>query len=382
MSETEERKYGGWYRDTHSKGFDSLEEFMKYQRETEDTDKWSVSAIKDLKVIPLQDDPAKTLEMAVWYHIEPDVLRDTQQHSRLLLKAENQYYPIRNCALTSIFSRGRISGESLNKLDQVTLAEILNDCLALYKEPCQVYYSRGKVSAVHSKDYCRLPITELTEAVTKEAQARFRGYTFEYGYADAEQSTFELKLMDNSVLDSYRRELTAFGKKAADLVPMLRFTTSNTAVSSASVHTYVCRKNHAVRLGTPIQVPHKNKNTVDTFRADLSMIYPKFIDTAAKLQELLHIRLQYPVKAMELIMDKIGIPKKLAANALQMYKSQYGINAATAHDVYWGISEVLFLAESEGLRQADIFALEDKVARALSVRWTDYDQAYDMEVAA
>lgn len=381
MSETE-NKYGNWYRDRYSKGFHNLADFMEYHEQTEAGEQWMVSAIKDLRVIALPEDRAKTGELAEWYNIEPDIMADTQQHSKLLLKVGEVYDPLRGCALASLCSRARISGESLHRLDQITLADILNWCLSLYKEPAQVYYSHDKISAVHSKDYCRLPVSELMAVLTDSIASRFRGYVFESGYADAELSTASLKLMDNSVLDAYCKELQAMGKSPAGLTPMLRFTTSNTAVSSASVNTYVRRGHLAVRLGTSIQVPHKNKNTVKTFEEYCDMLYPKFVDTTVRLQELLHIRLEYPVKAMELVMDKIGIPKKLAANALQMYQSQHGINAATAHDVYWGISEALFLAENEGIRESELYALDDKVARALSVRWTDYDQAYDMEEAA
>ena len=32
--------------------------------------------------------------------------------------------------------------------------------------------------------------------------------------------------------------------------------------------------------------------------------------------------------------------------------------------------------------QASIFALEDKTARALHIRWTDYDRAYALKEAA
>ena len=381
MSETE-NKYGSWYRDQHEKGFNNLADFMEYHELTEAGDRWMAAAIKDLRVIALPEDRAKTGELAEWYQIDPDVMADTQQHSKLLLKVGDAYHPLRNCALTSLCNRARISGESLHKLDQITLADILNWCLALYKEPAQVYYSHDKVSAVHSKDYCRLPVTELMAVLTDAITKRFRGYLFESGYADAELSTASLKLMDNSVLDAYCKELQALGKNPTGLTPMLRFTTSNTAVSSASVNTYVRRGRLAVRLGTSIQVPHKNKNTVKTFEEYCDMLYPKFVDTTVRLQELLHIRLEYPVKTMELVMAKIGIPKKLAANALQLYQAQHGINAATVHDVYWGISEVLFLAEYDGVNGSELYALEDKVARALNVRWTDYDQAYDIEEVA
>ena len=380
--ETGNEKYACWYRDQYAKRFRTLADFLDYHSATEATDQWQLQALRDLKVIPLPEDRQQLAAAAAAYGIDEGILADTHRNSQLLLKVGGCYHALRGCALQSLCSRARISGESLYRLKPARRARILNWCLALYKDRGQVYISHDKVSAVHSKDYCRLPVTELMEALTNSLTGRFRGFVFEEGYADAAVSSATFRLLDNSVLDAYRSELKAMGKDDDGLCPGLRFVTSNTAVSSAGVRTYICRHGRKLWIGTPVQVAHRHGNNVRTFAEYTNMLYPKFVHTARALQALLHIQLEYPVRAMELVMDKIGIPKKLAASALQLFQARNGINAATAHDVYWGIAEVLFLARSEDMDQASIFALEDKTARALHIRWTDYDRAYALKEAA
>lgn len=67
------------------------------------------------------------------------------------------------------------------------------------------------------------------------------------------------------------------------------------------------------------------------------------------------------------------IPKKYQAEALDLFKAQYDVWSCTAHDIYFAISEILFMLECEGASGSRIAKMEEQIARALSMNWAEYD---------
>ena len=76
-------------------------------------------------------------------------------------------------------------------------------------------------------------------------------------------------------------------------------------------------------------------------------------------------------------MKNIGMTKKLAFEAVDLFKAQYGEEPCTAHDIYFGISQAAFIAQCDGTDGSKIMQVEEKVARALTVRWHDCDMPGD-----
>ena len=48
------------------------------------------------------------------------------------------------------------------------------------------------------------------------------------------------------------------------------------------------------------------------------------------------------------------------------------------YEVYCGIGEILFLAQSKGVSGRAMVELEEKVAKCLSVKWREYDIPGDL----
>jgi hypothetical protein len=69
----------------------------------------------------------------------------------------------------------------------------------------------------------------------------------------------------------------------------------------------------------------------------------------------------------------IGVGKKLAYEAVEHFRAMNGEDACTAHDVYFGINEVVFMLQCNGATGSKVVRMEEIVARALSVRWNDFD---------
>lgn len=58
-----------------------------------------------------------------------------------------------------------------------------------------------------------------------------------------------------------------------------------------------------------------------------------------------------------------------------MYELTYGGGPATAHDVFMAMQEIPYILRTEHAPESKLIALEENMARALTLRWSDYDLA-------
>ena len=103
------------------------------------------------------------------------------------------------------------------------------------------------------------------------------------------------------------------------------------------------------------------------------MLCGKYQLATGNLIKLLQIDIQYPINCMKGVMDRLGIARKYAAEAVELFKAQYGEDSCTAHDIYYGISEILYMLQCEGAEGSRITKMEESNARALSINWEAYD---------
>ena len=57
----------------------------------------------------------------------------------------------------------------------------------------------------------------------------------------------------------------------------------------------------------------------------------------------------------------------------------YGGGAATAHDVFLAMQEIPFIMKTSGAPESKLLALEENMARALTLNWNEYDLAKAVE---
>ena len=103
------------------------------------------------------------------------------------------------------------------------------------------------------------------------------------------------------------------------------------------------------------------------------MIYSQYQTAVGHLERLLQIEVYNPVNCLLGVCKKLKIPKKLSYEAAERYKAVHNLEPATAHDIYYGISEVVFMLQTQGASGSKVAQMEEIVARALSIGWTDYD---------
>lgn len=370
-------------KDDFATTFDSYPEMIHFHESLSKGTVWRRCKVKDLHVEPLDASSALcTTPSAFVPGTSEDAVADTVENLGLALRVGGDLYPLRTTAYKTLLDRAKISGTALPKLKKAELAAVLNACLAVHSSDALLLVRDEKVSATHSgdvRDYSVLPIDELLHTLEKKMDARFPGYHFENGYCDHAYTSGCWTFPDHKedMLGTYAKTLQTkgMGTMAAKLVPGIRFLTSDTGVASAKVSAMLMGSQHPIHIGSCISVDHRLQRKVEDFDKELDQLFAQFCDSVSKLQTLLEIELQYPVNAMTRICKKFSLPKKEALEAIAMFEISYGGGTATAHDVFMALQEIPWLMKANKHPEAKLLNVEENMARALSIRWSDFDLA-------
>ena len=370
-------------KDDFATTFDSYPEMIHFHESLSKGTVWRRCKVKDLHVEPLDASSALcTTPSAFVPGTSEDAVADTVENLGLALRVGGDLYPLRTTAYKTLLDRAKISGTALPKLKKAELAAVLNACLAVHSSDALLLVRDEKVSATHSgdvRDYSVLPIDELLHTLEKKMDARFPGYHFENGYCDHAYTSGCWTFPDQKedMLGTYAKTLQTkgMGTMAAKLVPGIRFLTSDTGVASAKVSAMLMGTQHPIHIGSCISVDHRLQRKVEDFDKELDQLFAQFCDSVSRLQTLLEIELQYPVNAMTRICKKFSLPKKEALEAIAMFEISYGGGTATAHDVFMALQEIPWLMKANKHPEAKLLNVEENMARALFIRWSDIDLA-------
>ncbi|MCB5393476.1 hypothetical protein LIP62_04570 [Longicatena caecimuris] len=369
--------------DNYSTTFSSYEAMFDYHEEQAKKSQWLTYRVDELQVEPLDaSSPLYGNLSAFAPGTSLDAVEDTASNLGLAMQVGGSLYPLRMTAYKSLLDRAKIGGTALPKLSRNVLAEVLNECLKLYSSSALLLIRDEKVSAVHSgdpADYSVLPINELLGTLKAKLDARFPGNEYEGGYCDHSLVSASWKMPDQKedLLGAYTKLLASQGKTAmADkLMPGIRFMTSDTGIASAKVSALLVGGQHPIHIGGCIAVDHRHQKKVGDFDVALDQLFAQFGDSIAKLQKLLEIHLDYPINAMTRICKKLSLPKKAAVEAIAMFEMAYGGGTATAHDVFLAMQEIPFILKTENTPKSKLLVVEENMARALTLKWSDYDLA-------
>lgn len=369
--------------DNFTTQFTSYSTMLSYHEEQAKASVWRRCTINGLTVKPANAKSALYANPGTFAPgTSEDAVKDTAENLGLALEAEGEIYPLRNTAYKSLLDRAKISGTSLPKLSRETLSETLNGCLALYSAETLLLIREEKVSAVHSgdaSDYSVLPIDELLKTLEKKLDDRFPGSVFESGYSDhaLSSASWTMPGQKEDLLGTYTKLLTAksMSTMASKLMPGIRFITSDTGIASAKVSAMLTGTQHPIHIGGCVAVDHRHQAKVSDFEAALDQLFAQFGDSVVKLQKLLEINLDYPINTMTRICKKLSLPKKAAVEAIGMYEMAYGGGPATAHDVFMAMQEIPYILKTEHTAESKMLVVEENMARALTLRWSDYDLA-------
>lgn len=363
--------------------FDTFGEMLEYHRELSSGSKWVRKKVNELYVAAL--DKTSTLLSSTSLFapgISEDAVMDTASGLGLAMQVGGDYYPMRSTAYKSLLERAKISGTALPKLKKEDLANVLNACFHLFESEALLLVRNEKVSAVHSgdeTDYSILPVNELLGALQGKLDFRFAGNVFTEGYSDHALASAEWKMpgQKDDLLGAYAKVLEANGKSAManKITPGIRFSTSDTGISAAKVSAMLMGMAHPILIGSCIAVDHRNKAKVSDFEGKIDQLFAQYGDSIEKLTKLLDIELEYPVNAMSRVCKKLSLPKKAAVEAIAMFEMANGDNPATAHDVFMAMQEIPFILKTQGTSENKMLTVEENMARALTLKWAEYDLA-------
>ena len=363
--------------------FGSYPMMRDYHEKQSKDSQWVRCKVNELQIEPLDaNSPLYSCSLPMAPGVTRDAVDDTAENLGLAMDIDGAVYPIRTTAYKSLLDRAKIGGTVLPKLSRKVLSDVLNECLKLYPSDALILIRDEKVSAVHSGDavdYSVLPIDELLLTLQNTLDARFPGNEFEYGYSDHSltSASWTMPNQKDDLVGNYAKHLNSIGKSylAKNLVPGIRFMTSDTGVASAKVSALLMGGQYPIHIGGCIAVDHRHQSKVEDFTKALDQLFAQFGDSIAKLQKLTEITLTYPVNAMTRICKKLSMPKKAAVGAIQMFEMSYGGGPATAHDVFMAMQEIMFLLKTENTPESKLLFIEENLARTLTFDWEQYDLA-------
>ena len=165
---------GRWFADSFSKSFSKEVELHRYLEQVEKHAIWFEVPSKKLRVYEvgqLLESPKGEDEC-----ICMEVLKDTKNHSHLLLKTDKEeVYQLGSSAISTLENRARISGAALSNVRPAVLAEILNQCLkgkhyfVFQKERYVQYTLRKKmgIKYIPYQKYLCLPVFTYAESIKR-----------------------------------------------------------------------------------------------------------------------------------------------------------------------------------------------------------------------
>ena len=377
----DEMEASDYYKDSYQRTFLDDYDFLHFLRDREENACWLRSKSNEIRVAALEKHTYETDSIISEYANmgKKGVIEDTLRNTSLYVTVNDIDYPVRSCAVKTILERARISGNALQKVKKPVLAQILNYCLHVAKGDALLRVLEDKVSAVHGGDnmeYAILEAPELFLRIKEYLDSHFPGNTFAGASYDHSlmSASWELTGQDDMV-KAYKDALKHNDIYIDDIQPALRFSTSDVGVCGANLYPSLVAGNdqRIITLGSPLRLEHKAGASLDKFQEQLGFIYSLYTQAVKQLADLLSIEIINPINCLIGVMKRIGIPKKLAFSAIDLFKAQSGDDPCTAHDLYYGICEVIFMKQCEGASGSQLAKVEEDVARALSIRWHNYD---------
>ena len=371
------------FADEFHKGFFREGDFLAFIEEREENSDWEKVKSSELRFYPIADGhrASSMLEEKLREKGKECVFKDTMEHTRLILKVRDELYPIRSCAIKTILERARVSGNALNKVQKTELAQILNYCMKVAGGDALLRFCEDKISAVHggdASDYAVLKTPELFRRTVEYLQDNFSGYTFAGASYDHSIVTAVWSLdNEEALLKEYKESLQTHGLPCDEIQLGLRLTTSDTGQSGANLYPMIFFGSELrnIPLGSPLKLHHKNKADLARFDEQLNLLYAQYSKALGNMQSMMDVYVLHPINAMLGVMKRIGIPKKYATLIAEDYRLKRGNTACSAYEAYLQISEVIYLMQCDGAEGSKIVMMEENIARAVHLRWKDYDFA-------
>ena len=161
---------------------------------------------------------------------------------------------------------------------------------------------------------------------------------------------------------------------ADKIMPGIMFQSSDTGVSSVKISTILqTGKKSYIRIGSAISMDHRNNSSIEKFKELLGGMFAKMQETVEDLDKLLNIKIKYPASTMQNVCDFLKVPKKPAAEAINMYQVTNGDQPDTAHGIFMAMQEILYNMKVNNVPMGKILQIEEDLTRCIKLNWAKYD---------
>lgn len=380
------------YADDYCAYAKTLAEFQDEITKNEQTGLWRSGIVSKHIRIHSASGPMDAAQLAQTCHVPLEVAYDTcESGTRLYITVGGETFLLRDTVFPSLLSRCRVNGAGLSDLRKQipdAYVTVLNHLLEVSKGSAIIMYRNGKVGAIMSDNgngYEIMSIRELVDITEAELTARFGKLSLISGTNEHSFSTCLLEMPDaqGDLLAKYKNAVGKMGLRGVNFMPCVRFSTSDTTMSCARIAPLFRTKDGGlIPFGVAIGVKHERglNSQLTIYRDAVKQIYAKFEESAKLFGDMATTMLEYPIAALIGMCDKVGITKKLSAEAASDLAKLMSTGRCTMHDVYLSIAEISFYAQRDQLTMMRQMELEEAISRVVLLKWTDFDIPRDVSV--
>jgi len=369
------------------------ERLLEDVKEMESNSEW-IHDVKtnQIRLIPI-DLPVYAEEYADKYGLDYNAVFDTAQEdgTRQIVHdgKEERYWCLSDTGLPAVGERAKLFGSALGRMKPAAFAETMNYGFEVAKDgDTLAYLCYGRVASLHAeRSYEIMPISDLLEIARRHLQEDFGYARFVSGTNrhDMTSCIWELPEMQEPLINAYKEAIKEAGIHSgfepSELMPGIKFQTSNTSNSSAFLFPMFRAKNGSwVRFTDGIGVRHEkrpNKSGIEAFDEEANGVYAKLFETPERIKELASVIIYNGPNCVVSLCKKYGIPKKYGDEAREMIASftDGGQIPTNAHDIYFAIAQGVGQARFRNASSSLVMQLEESVARMLRCDFTEHDVA-------
>ena len=305
---------------------------------------------------------------------DASMVEDTMRNSGFMVQIGGKKYLLRDTAVYDFLSRAGFVCTVAGKLSHERLSDLLTEFIHTMKKDIKINYCYGKLTAALSQQYVHVDEEALLKILRDELKSL--GKTrFRYGSITCSQVEFSYDLDNKLITNEYADRLE--GKfssiSAEDITPEIELKTGSSGDSAIKVNTFFRKGTLRVRIGQCVSIIHKGE-PLEKFKKEARMLYPKFLKDIETFEKLLDIDILYPREAADNMFAEVGLKKKSYTkyvNNTLNFISTYKIR--NAHDLYWGMSQILEEMKKGGESAKAIEDAEDLLYKVLRLDFKKYD---------
>jgi len=319
-----------------------------------------VNVSEDLRVISVDD----------CLTVNPELARDTREHTGLCMSVDGEVIPLRGCALYALQTMCGVKDTFVSRLTPAELAEVLSRyALPKFRKGRKVllFVQDKKVTGIlGSRTYKAMPSLAVYQEARNFLGEWFPGFGFREGYFSHEMVYFSFDL--TSYADDFRAVLGG-----VKLTPVFTIQTSDCGLCSVTFRPYLADGGIQIPLN-PLRIQHKGASgddPMEAIRDALNQCYSLIDKGVSDLERLAAIRIEHPHTTLLRVMKDFKINQKAGLSVAENYRDSWGLDA-TAWELYKCICETqMYLPADQSAGQK--FRCADDIARAAAANWKKYD---------